>query len=113
MKKLGNAQIGEHIWIRRVGATVFYKDDEYVYVKLDHNLSIEEYAELKDFFDDNKVIKNLVKKQTRVEWDDILNHYLDYYKDCYKNCYESNDIKAATNIQFYKLAYELYKKGMI
>lgn len=95
MKKLGNAQIGEHIWIRRVGATVFYKDDEYVYVKLDHNLSIEEYAELKDFFDDNKVIKNLVKKQTRVD------------------CYESNDIKAATNIQFYKLAYELYKKGMI
>ena len=40
-------------------------------------------------------IKNLVKKQTRVD------------------CYESNDIKAATNIQFYKLAYELYKKGMI
>ena len=95
MKKLGNAQIGEHIWIRRVGATVFYKDDEYVYVKLDHNLSIEEYAELKDFFDDNKVIKNLVKKQTRVD------------------CYESNDIKADTNIQFYKLAYELYKKWMI
>lgn len=54
-----------------------------------------------------------MKKQIRVEWDDILNHYLDYYKDCYKNCYESNDIKAATNIQFYKLAYELYKKGMI
>lgn len=59
MKKLGDAQIGEHIWIRRVGATVFYKDDEYVYVKLDHNLSIEEYAELKDFLMIIKLLKIL------------------------------------------------------
>lgn len=53
MKKLGDAQIGEHIWIRGVEGRVLYQDEinKWTYVIFDHDLTNEEYAKLKDLFE--------------------------------------------------------------
>ena len=52
MKKLGDMQIGEHISVRGIEGSVLYQDEinKWTWVMLDHDLTNEEYAKLKDLF---------------------------------------------------------------